>query len=657
MMLRHTAIAAIFLGFAATACADPDEKLKEQIAKAIKGGQDYIKASRKANGGGAGAIIGPGGINPGAAMGFMGGVNTGTSTLSGLALVESGLDDKDPVVAAIARLSRESALSTTSTYEISLLIMLLDRLASPQDEGLIQFLTLRLMGGQMADGSWTYTCDGIRLDPVEQRLLWAELTKTAKLTTPTTPHPKNSKPREDLDPETPKTPKKDKPEEKKEEPEEPAKSKMHPALEKLARSVRPGGGMNVFNFTGDHSNTQFATVGLWCGRRHGVNVTDSLALLEKHYRGLQVADGGWAYTGSGGGSSPSMTCAGLMGLAMGFGAKKVDPEEIGKDRNVEAGLKYVGTFLSAAADQREAPGGAGGFGGFRPNELSANLYFMWSLERVGMVYGLKTIGKVDWYDWGSRVLVSSQQGDGSWTNGPAQLHGNAENATAFALLFLSRSNLAKEVSTKLTGKMKDPGASRLVTGGDLDKLIGDTGKSTSGSKTAVPGNPTQPKDPTIGTATDKAGKLAQELLAAGAGEREALLTKYRDTSGVEFTDALARAAAKSTGELQISIRDALTQRLTRMKAVTLNECMRHSDRELRRAAALASGAKGQDRLPDLADSLVRLIADDEAVVAQAARATLKTYSGKDFGPEVGASAADRGKALLDWRNWWASQKR
>src|SRR5205823_6852514 len=85
--------------------------------------------------------------------------------------------------------------------------------------------------------------------------------------------------------------------------------------------------------------------------------------------------------------------------------KKVDHDAIAKDKAVADGLRYLGGFLGAAApDQSPGIGGQ-----FVPNALSNNLYFMWSLERVGMVYGLTTIGKVDWYDWGSRCLIKSQE--------------------------------------------------------------------------------------------------------------------------------------------------------------------------------------------------------------------------------------------------------
>jgi hypothetical protein len=134
------------------------------------------------------------------------------------------------------------------------------------------------------------------------------------------------------------------------------------------------------------------------------------------------------------------------------------------------------------------------------------------------------------------------------------------------------------------------------------------------------------------------------------------MKKYQETKGGEYTDALARAAGKLSGEAQTQAREALAQRLTRMTAVTLTDLMRDRDRELRRAAALAVAAKGKDRLSEFAPSLIRLVADDEAIVAQAARATLKSLTDQDFGPEAGAGPADRGKALVAWRNWWQKQK-
>jgi hypothetical protein len=597
---------------------------------------------------------------PGALVaGTTGGVGCGPATLAGLAMLWSGAPANDDAVANITRACREVAFTTTSTYELSLLIMFFDRLGHKADTPMIQFLTLRLMSGQTADGSWSYSCAGLQLDVVQQRQLRAVLMGDARLTSSDRPRPaappkEKPKPREDLDdgPKPKAEPKKDAPppappEEPKEERRPDKPPALHPSLEGIAGQIGRGGGFGVG--TGDHSNTQFATVGLWCGRRHGVDVSNALAGIDKHYRGVQGPDGSWSYTTSGGvsPSSPAMTCAGLMGLALGFGAKNLkegadreprleDPEALNKDRQVMAGLKYVGDFVAAAGAQR-VPGG----GDFQANELSNNMYFMWSLERVGMVYGLTTIGKVDWYEWGSNILVRTQQRDGSWRSDGFH-SGAPDTATAFALLFLSRANLTADLTNSLKGKMKDPGTSRLVGGGDLSKMVGAAGTGSAGTKKSE--------------AETAAAKLLDALVVAGPGEREILLTKYRDAKGGEYTDALAHAAAKMTGDRKSEVRDALVARLSRMTSNTLIEYMKDHDRELRRAAALAAGSKGKDRLREVAEALIARTADDDPNVALAARTSLKALTDQDFGPESGASAGDRGKAMLAWRKWWDGQK-
>ena len=48
------------------------------------------------------------------------------------------------------------------------------------------------------------------------------------------------------------------------------------------------------------------------------------------------------------------------------------------------------------------------------NLKMANLYFLWSVERVGMLYGRRTIADKEWYPWGTDFLLKQQQGDGPW---------------------------------------------------------------------------------------------------------------------------------------------------------------------------------------------------------------------------------------------------
>jgi hypothetical protein len=241
--------------------------------------------------------------------------------------------------------------------------------------------------------------------------------------------------------------------------------------------------------------------------------------------------------------------------------------------------------------------------------------------------------------------------------------GSPDNATSFALLFLGRANLTEDLTTKLRNKVNDPGTSRLVRSGDLETLLEKAAKPSAGSKGATStqrsnSRPTQPRTDTAPAATgDPAVGLAKALIEAGDAERPGLIEKYRETKGAEYTDALARAAAKLTGETQTQVREALAQRLTRMKPNTLIDLMKEPDRELRRAAALACGSKRKDQLPELADALIRLVADEDGFVAQSARASLKKLTDQDFGPAAGAPAADRVQAVTAWRKWWDERKK
>jgi hypothetical protein len=75
------------------------------------------------------------------------------------------------------------------------------------------------------------------------------------------------------------------------------------------------------------------------------------------------------------------------------------------------------------------------------------LYFLWSLERMAMIYDLRTVGEKEWYPWAARMLVDVQQSDGSW-HAPYE----APIGTCFALLVLRRSNLAHDLQLTVKGQ-------------------------------------------------------------------------------------------------------------------------------------------------------------------------------------------------------------
>jgi hypothetical protein len=73
-----------------------------------------------------------------------------------------------------------------------------------------------------------------------------------------------------------------------------------------------------------------------------------------------------------------------------------------------------------------------------------DLYFLWSLERVAVIYGQDRIGGREWYPWGKKFILPKQQPDGSWQE---RFPGVPD--TCFALLFLNRVNIVKDLTDKL----------------------------------------------------------------------------------------------------------------------------------------------------------------------------------------------------------------
>jgi hypothetical protein len=72
--------------------------------------------------------------------------------------------------------------------------------------------------------------------------------------------------------------------------------------------------------------------------------------------------------------------------------------------------------------------------------VNGNLYYMYGLERAGMLYGTEKFGDHDWYLEGAKSIVRSQKDDGSW--GVAGNEGKTTISTCFAILFLKKATRA-----------------------------------------------------------------------------------------------------------------------------------------------------------------------------------------------------------------------
>lgn len=338
-----------------------------------------------------------------------GGPTLGVTCLAALTLVETGAAPADPAVQKAAKYVRATAENHNTgghdVYEISLAILFLDKLNDKADSQLIRNLTLRLVAAQTPQGGWSYQAPPLRKEVSDQ--LYHLLKDLYKLT-----------PEEILR-------------------DQERMRAMPPQLRNLA-VLRPEAnqpqGDGFWRNGGDNSNTQFAILALLAARRHDIPLNKTLSLIVKRFRGSQNFDGSWNYSGNANVLQvPTMTCAGLLGLAVGFDVDdKVHRGKPTDDEQVKKALKHVSNFIGDPND---------------PNLQMQILYYMWSVERVGVLYQLKDIEGKQWYQWGVKVLGKHQHPNGSWQSGGPGATDIVD--TCFALLFLQRANLAQDLTDKL----------------------------------------------------------------------------------------------------------------------------------------------------------------------------------------------------------------
>jgi hypothetical protein len=78
-------------------------------------------------------------------------------------------------------------------------------------------------------------------------------------------------------------------------------------------------------------------------------------------------------------------------------------------------------------------------------------YYLYAVERTGMLYDTKYIGQHDWYYEGAKLLLDAQGGGGSWS---ASHFNHPTWDTCFAILFLKRATRRLDVATTAGGSNK-----------------------------------------------------------------------------------------------------------------------------------------------------------------------------------------------------------
>jgi hypothetical protein len=246
-------------------------------------------------------------------------------------------------------------------------------------------------------------------------------------------------------------------------------------------------------------------------------------------------------------------------------------------------------------------------------------------------------------------LINSQNATGGWS-GKHCISGETF-CTATALMTMMADRAFKPIGSEMVSRIdpvRPPEPKTEVTKKTEPKAVDP--KSGDVTRNDLPEGK-QPTPAAVENSVTDAEQLLRDLMSEEA-DRTAILAKLRDGKGSDYTDALARAAAKLRGEEQKEAREALANRLFRMKADTLRKMLQDEYTEIRRGAIFACAMKEEKSLvPDL----IPLLADSDPLISRSARTALKSLSGQDFGPEPDANAGDKTKAILAWKSWWAKQ--
>lgn len=185
---------------------------------------------------------------------------------------------------------------------------------------------------------------------------------------------------------------------------------------------------------GDNSNAQYACLGLRACHEAGIVLPKEVVVAaQKWWRESQYDEdpagggysgAGWGYLGKNRGVAYGSMTAGAVGsLAI---CDHILGEKWKADPAVRRGVEWL-TRNFSVTDNPGHPGGG-----------RWNLYYLYALERAGILCSTESFGKREWYSEGAKVILESQKGNGSWETLPD---------TCFAILFLRRATRRLDVAS------------------------------------------------------------------------------------------------------------------------------------------------------------------------------------------------------------------
>ena len=245
-----------------------------------------------------------------------------------------------------------------------------------------------------------------------------------------------------------------------------------------------GGGRQAMG-RGDNSNTQFGLLGLHEAAKAGATIPPEVwTKSQAHFTNTQLNDGGWAYVFTGNIRIPvgagkivtpatgSMTAAGVASLYICGVRLQTGGQKVFRDDGVypscgnyltslplAKGLEWLGKNF--AVDKNPPQGG----------HLN---YWLYAVERVGMISGLRNLGTHDWYREGATQLVNTKKNWG----------GSYDDS--LALLFLAKGNRPVLVQKVEWGKEPKQWNRNIHDLENLTAFLGDKlGKITTWQTTTL----------------------------------------------------------------------------------------------------------------------------------------------------------------------------
>ena len=209
--------------------------------------------------------------------------------------------------------------------------------------------------------------------------------------------------------------------------------------------------------TGDNSNSQYAALGLRACHDAGVLLPkESLLLARKWWIESQhdkeedkgVATGGdapgtprgWCYSkqavcAKNHRAYASMTAGAVGALAI---FDFILDQDRKKDPAIKSGLAWLNAHWSVTANEGPVE--------FDISSKTELYYYLYALERAGMLLDVPAMGKHDWYAEGAGAILDAQKADGSWFGGAKRC--NPTWDTCFAILFLKKATSRLEVASE-----------------------------------------------------------------------------------------------------------------------------------------------------------------------------------------------------------------